>query len=220
MVQLSRTRGDFDGEATSFGVTATHTFEEPGDYVVQLTVMDEDFATGVELIDIEVLSSNSSPTASFAVSPTSGPAPLAASFDGTPSSDSDGSITLYEWDFGDTASWSCQNADSSSDIVANHTYTVAGIYTARLTVQDNERATDVTTREIEVTAAPLGPEDLYVDAPSHHVQQQWLLPIVQRHLGEVPPTAQMSHSANGCHSCAGWSIRERSLPMVPAIATP
>jgi PKD repeat protein len=42
-----------------------------------------------------------SPTASFTANPTSGVAPLAVSFDASNSSDSDGTIISYAWDFKD-----------------------------------------------------------------------------------------------------------------------
>jgi PKD repeat protein len=45
--------------------------------------------------------SNQSPTASFTANPTSGVAPLAVSFDASNSSDSDGTIISYAWDFKD-----------------------------------------------------------------------------------------------------------------------
>ncbi len=44
---------------------------------------------------------NQPPTASFIATPTSGPAPLVVIFDAAGSSDSDGSIVEYSWDFGD-----------------------------------------------------------------------------------------------------------------------
>ena len=40
---------------------------------------------------------NAPPAASFTATPTSGEAPLAVSFDGSGSSDSDGSIVTYSW---------------------------------------------------------------------------------------------------------------------------
>ena len=42
---------------------------------------------------------NQSPTASFTANPTSGVAPLEITFNASSSSDSDGSITSYAWDF-------------------------------------------------------------------------------------------------------------------------
>jgi len=79
------------------------------------------------------------------------------SFNGSGSSDSDGSITLYAWSFGE--------GGSSSGVTASHTYSSAGTYTARLTVTDDDGATDTTTTQIEVSAPPVA-QDLYVNADS------------------------------------------------------
>jgi len=53
------------------------------------------------------------------------------SFDGSPSSDSDGTVARYDWDFGDGTS--APNAGP----VPSHTYAAPGSYTATLTVTDD-----------------------------------------------------------------------------------
>lgn len=68
------------------------------------------------------------PVASFTATPTSGTAPLAVSFDASLSSDSDGSISSYAWNFGDGA--------TASGVGATHSYTSAGTFTSTLTVTD------------------------------------------------------------------------------------
>ena len=83
---------------------------------------------------------NPSPTAAFS-SPCSD---LACTFDGSASSD-DGSIASYAWAFGDGA--------TASGVTASHTYAVAGTYTAKLTVTDNQGATDSTSHAVTVTSA-------------------------------------------------------------------
>ncbi|MFO1485586.1 MAG: PKD domain-containing protein [Verrucomicrobiaceae bacterium] len=61
--------------------------------------------------------------------PLSGPAPLSVSFSSAGSYDPDGSITAYDWDFG----------DGTTSTAANpvHAYTAAGTYNASLVVVDN-----------------------------------------------------------------------------------
>lgn len=86
------------------------------------------------------------PTAVVSATPTSGTAPLAVSFSGTNSSDSDGSIISWAWNFGDGA--------TGSGSTASHTYTAAGTYTATLTVTDNAGATDTDSATISVAANP------------------------------------------------------------------
>jgi PKD repeat protein len=87
---------------------------------------------------------NQAPTAVALGTPTSGDAPLDVDFDGSGSTDSDGMISTYAWDFGDGSAGSNQQN-------LMHTYTVAGIYTATLTVTDNDGVTDTDTVVITVT---------------------------------------------------------------------
>jgi PKD repeat protein len=50
-------------------------------------------------------------------------------FDGSSSTDPDGTIASYAWDFGDTK--------TGSGVTTSHAYTTAGTYTVTLTVTDN-----------------------------------------------------------------------------------
>ena len=86
---------------------------------------------------------NQSPTASFTATPTSGVTPLVVSFNASTSSDSDGSIISYAWDFKDGSTGTGQTI--------NHTFSSTGSYNVKLTVIDNEGATDLTTKTITVT---------------------------------------------------------------------
>ena len=73
---------------------------------------------------------NQAPTAAFTAS--AGIAGEASSFNASTSTDSDGTIARYDWDFGD--------GDILNDggATPSHTYSVSGTYTATLTVTDNE----------------------------------------------------------------------------------
>ena len=86
---------------------------------------------------------NQSPTASFTANPTSGVAPLEVSFNASNSSDSDGTIINYQWDFKD--------GYTGNGVTVNHTFSSAGSYNVKLTVTDNEGATDSATKNITVT---------------------------------------------------------------------
>ena len=93
---------------------------------------------------------NTPPAASFTASPTD----LTAAFDGTASSDADGTVASWAWTFGDST--------TGTGATTSHTYTTAGTYTVGLTVTDNQGGTNTTTRSVTVTAA--GPQPIAVDA--------------------------------------------------------
>ena len=92
---------------------------------------------------------NKPPTASINAGPSSGRAPLTVNFDGSQSSDPDGQITAYAWQFGD--------GGTSSGATVSHQYTKAGTFTATLTVTDDSGATASTTRTITASAPPPPP---------------------------------------------------------------
>jgi PKD repeat protein len=88
---------------------------------------------------------NAAPTAAFS----STSADLTASFDGSGSQDSDGTIASYSWNFGDSTA-------AGSGANPSHLYAAAGTYPVTLTVTDDDGATGAATREVTVTA-PAGP---------------------------------------------------------------
>jgi len=98
------------------------------------------------------------PVAVAAATPTSGAAPLAVAFSGVGSHDPDGRISAYAWSFGDTGS-----AGSST---ASHTYIVKGVYTAVLTVTDDDGFSDSDSIVITVTGPPDAPVSLVATAAS------------------------------------------------------
>jgi len=109
---------------------------------VTLTVTDDDGATDTEVRTIQVGPTNQPPTASFTLTP---PAPAISEwvrFDGSASTDSDGTIVTYSWDFG--------NGKSSSQASDWTRYTAAGTYRVTLTVTDDDGATDTEVRTIQI----------------------------------------------------------------------
>ncbi|WDF34269.1 PKD domain-containing protein [Arthrobacter agilis] len=85
---------------------------------------------------------NAPPTAAFSSS-VSG---LEVSVDGSGSKDEDGTIASYAWDFGGGA--------TATGPTAKHTYAAAGTYSVRLTVTDDDGATNSTTKTVTVAPAP------------------------------------------------------------------
>jgi len=99
---------------------------------------------------------NQPPVAALTASATSGVAPVTIAFDGSGSSDADGSLASYAWNFGDGA--------TASGATASHTYITAGTFVATLTVTDNLGATSSTSTTITVTAPPTLPAPTYLSA--------------------------------------------------------
>jgi len=90
---------------------------------------------------------NSPPEASFAVSPSSGSAPLTVTCDASSSSDDGGVIVEYSWEFGD--------GGTGAEEIVTHTYTSPGLYTVRVLVRDNVGSTDSATNAVEVVRSEL-----------------------------------------------------------------
>ena len=97
---------------------------------------------------------NEPPTASFTVE-TDG---LTAYFDASGSSDADGSIEGYSWDFGD--------GNKANGVTVSHTYAYSGTYTVRLTVADNEGALGTTTQSVTVS----GDSDIVLSATGYKLR--------------------------------------------------
>jgi glucose/arabinose dehydrogenase len=98
---------------------------------------------------IRYFSQNQPPVADATANPTSGPAPLAVSFDGTGSSDPDGDALTYAWDLdGDGA------FDDAATATATHTYTQPGNYTVSLRVTDPAGASGIDSLTVSAGNTP------------------------------------------------------------------
>lgn len=88
------------------------------------------------------------PPVAEAGGPYTGIAGTAITFEGSASSDSDGSIASYNWDFGD--------GNIGSGATPENRYSTAGTYTTTLTVTDDENAVGTDTATVEITDATSG----------------------------------------------------------------
>ena len=145
---------------------------------------------------------NQPPTASFTSSCTD----LACSFNGTGSTDPDGTIASYAWNWGDAT------ADGSG-ATANHTYAAAGTYTARLTVTDNNGATGTTTSPVTVTAPP-PVTVLAADAFGRtlatrlgHGRHRWRLDVQRLRDGALGRRRASARSGSAPGRVRGWPSR-------------
>lgn len=92
---------------------------------------------------------NQKPTAKIAASPLDGDSPLTVSFDASLSTDPEGDLLNYLWDFGD--------GSSSTSVAPSHTYNKEGSFTAILTVTDPEGLADTDQATISVSEPPPPP---------------------------------------------------------------
>ena len=112
--------------------------------------------------------SNQPPTAAVSANPTSGTAPLAVGFNGSGSSDPDGTIASYAWNFGDGA--------TGTGATVSHTYNAPGTFTTILTVTDNGSATSTAPTVIVVSSASTqinAPTNLSGSSSSRVVTLRW-----------------------------------------------
>ena len=132
-----------DGSAVSTLANPSHTYTTDGTFSATLTVTDNEGGTDVKAVSVVVGPANVTPVPQVAATPTNGRAPLAVSFDSAGSSDADGSVVAYAWDFGD-------GSPVETSATASHTY-APGTWTATLTVTDDDGATATTPVTIEST---------------------------------------------------------------------
>ena len=128
--------------------STAYRYETAGLYEAALLVTDNDGLTDTDSITITV---GASPTADAAADPMTGPAPLEVNFTGT-GADTDGSITLYEWDFNGDGTYDWSNT-SSGDTA--YTYNSSGIFNATLRVTDNDGLIDTDSVLISVSGPPV-----------------------------------------------------------------
>lgn len=122
---------DFDDGTTSTERNPTHSYSQPGNYTVSLTVTDDDGATDAATTTITV--ENTPPTVELYYQ-SGTPAPGESITFQNRSFDPDGNLDTVEWTFGD-------GATASGDTVT-HSYPTAGTHTVTLTVTDTAGASD------------------------------------------------------------------------------
>jgi serine protease len=85
---------------------------------------------------------NFAPIANFSIDVTSGKAPLFVNFNASASTDRDGHISSYNWDFGD--------GQTGRGVTTNHTFVNPGNFTVALTVIDDDGASNSASQVISV----------------------------------------------------------------------
>jgi subtilisin family serine protease/PKD repeat protein len=131
------------GTVTASPYTITWSNVAAGTYSIQATVSDNGGVTvGSNIVSVAV---NQPPVAN-AGGPYSGTAGLPLQFNGSGSLDQDGTIALYQWNFG--------NGATTTGATPSYSYATPGTYTVTLTVLDNNGATNIA-KTTATIAAPL-----------------------------------------------------------------
>ncbi len=154
---------DSDGYITSYGwnfgdgntgseLTSSHSYVGDGEYVVTLTVVDNNGVAAGKTAHIVV--KNRPPVAKLTTSATILDKQETVTFDARGSYDSDGTIVTYSWAFGD--------GTTATGVSASHSYPNAGAYPVTLTVTDDDGATD--TASITKTVRNQSPVAIFTDS--------------------------------------------------------
>jgi len=136
---------NFGDGSTGTGMTTNHTYNNPGTYIVTLTVTDFYENKGIATISI-IVREVGCPNANIQVTPSlTGIVPFTVAFDASGSSvneESGSSITSYSWNFGD--------GNTNTGIITTHTYNNIGLYPVILTITDSNGKKDYATVIITV----------------------------------------------------------------------
>ncbi|MFA0963419.1 glycosyl hydrolase [Roseivirga sp. BDSF3-8] len=101
--------------------------------------------------------SGGAPVASLSATPLTGQSPLVVSFDAGGSTDPDGDVLSYSWNFGD--------GTSGSGAAVQHTYASSGTYNTTVTVSDGTYS-DVASVQIVVSPGNSGNDNLALNKPA------------------------------------------------------
>ncbi len=125
---------DFGDGNSGTGVSPSHSYASDGNFTVSLTVTDNNGGTDMDSSTASIAPPANVPPVADAGGPYNGTVGSPVSFDGSASSDPDGSIVSYDWDFGD--------GNSGTGVSPTHSYASDGNFTVSLTVTDNNGGTD------------------------------------------------------------------------------
>jgi len=136
--------------AVSSQQNPSHVYTTAATFTVTLKVTNNYGKTDTDTASVTIaqLAPNQTPPVADAGGPYTGIVGTPVTFDGTGSTDADGTIINYGWNFGD--------GSAGLGVSPTHTYTLLGNYTVTLTVTDNESLThsNSTSATINVSGPP------------------------------------------------------------------
>jgi PKD repeat protein len=145
---------DFGDGNTGSGETPTHTYNSDGNYTATLTVTDDAGDTASATTTASIGAGNLPPVAD-PNDPYNGMAGVPVAFDGGASSDPDGTIVAYNWDFGD--------GKTGSGATPSHSYIAAGTFNVTLEVMDDSGAVDSAMTTATIVPVDTGPDPTGAD---------------------------------------------------------
>jgi PKD repeat protein len=130
-----------DSTPAGSGVTASHPYARAGEYTITLTATDNAgaTATATRTVTVSAPVANQPPTAAFTATENG----LTVTFNASNSSDADGFLSGYSWNFGD-------GQTSASGPTVTHAYEVAGTYPVTLQVTDDDGASGDAVQDVSV----------------------------------------------------------------------
>jgi PKD repeat protein len=134
--------GDGTAVARTASPATTHSYSTAGDFVVRVVVVQDNGRTASAYL---VMKAGPQPPVAAFVTDASGSTslPVTINFDASSSSDLDGSIASYVWDFGDGSA-----VQTVTQPLTSHVFVASGAYTVVLTVHDNSGATATASRRV------------------------------------------------------------------------
>lgn len=148
----------FGDSSTATGKTASHTYDQTGDYTVTLTVEDAAGNTGNDTLQVEVIerqNQTQSPEADFSFEPSPAQIDEEVSFEAAASDPDGGQITSYEWSI---------DGEPATGQTVTHSFGTPGDKQVELTVTDDEGETDTVSKTLTVEA-PGSPTGRFIGSP-------------------------------------------------------
>jgi len=132
-----------DGSGAT-GATATHAYAHAGIYAVTLTVTD---GGSQSQATHPITVADRPPSAFFGWLPLFPVVGQSVAFDGTASSDPDGTVNSFAWSFGDASA-------TATGATVTHSFTRPGTYTVQLSVTDDSGSVGTTAQPVTISPVP------------------------------------------------------------------
>jgi PKD repeat protein len=144
--QIASWSWTFGDGAVNGSQNPAHTYASSGTYRVDLTVTT---SLGVTVSTSRMITvRNALPRAAFTFSPAQPKLGQMVTFSASGSSDSDGNVVMYEWDFNN------DGVTDATGATVTHAFTIVGARAVNLKVTDNEGGFDYVTHVVPVQASP------------------------------------------------------------------